>query len=75
MMRMIITMGVIMTAFPLFLNDELYMSVMVISVVMATRTVAFIISTFSGGYVIDRLGSKTSAIVGILVEAATPFRF
>jgi predicted MFS family arabinose efflux permease len=71
MMRMIITMGVIMTAFPIFLNDELYMSVTVIGVVMATRTVAFIISTFSGGYVIDRLGSKTSAIVGILVEAAT----
>lgn len=68
---MIITMGVIMTAFPIFLNDELYMSVTVIGVVMATRTVAFIISTFSGGYVIDRLGSKTSAIVGILVEAAT----
>ena len=64
-------MGVIMTVFPLFLNDELYMSVTVIGIVMATRTIAFIISTFSGGYIIDKLGSKTSAILGILVEAAT----
>lgn len=71
MMRMIITMGVIMTAFPIFLNNELYMPVTVIGIVMATRTVAFMISTFSSRYVIDELGSKTSAIVGILVEVAT----
>jgi len=71
MMRMIITMGVIMTAFPLFLNDELSMTVTVIGVVMAIRTVAFILSTFSGGYAIDRLGAKTAAIVGIVIEAGT----
>jgi MFS family permease len=68
---MVITMGVIMTAFPLFLNDELYMAVPVIGIVMAIRTVAFIITTFSGGHVIERLGSKISAIVGILIEAST----
>jgi len=71
MIRMIITMGVMMTAFPIFLNDELYLTVTMIGLVMTVRSVAFMISTFIGGYVIERLGSKTSAIVGILVEAST----
>lgn len=71
MMRMIITMGVIMTAFPLFLHDELSMTVTMIGMVMTIRTTAFILSTFTGGQVIDRIGIKTGAIAGVFLEAAT----
>jgi predicted MFS family arabinose efflux permease len=71
MLRMIITMGVIMTAFPIFLNDNLGLTVTLIGVAMTFRTVAFMISTFSGGYVMARLGSKRAAIVGVVLEAST----
>jgi MFS family permease len=71
MLRMMITMRVVMTAFPIFLTDELSVTVTIIGVVMSLRTLAFILSTFSGGHVIERLGSKTTTIIGILIEAST----
>jgi predicted MFS family arabinose efflux permease len=71
MLRMIITMSVIMTAFPLFLTDHFALTVTLIGLVMTTRTVAFMIATFSGGHVIDRIGTKSAAVIGILIEATT----
>jgi MFS family permease len=71
LLRMIITMGVIMTAFPLFLTDHLALTVTLIGLVMTARTVAFMIATFSGGHVTDRIGLKPAAITGIVIEAAT----
>lgn len=71
MLRMIITMGVVMTAFPLFLTDHLALTVTMIGLVMTGRTVAFMLATFSGGHVTDRIGLKPTAIVGIVIEAST----
>lgn len=41
-----------------------------IGMAMTVRTVAFMSSTFSGVDMIDRFGSKTSALVGSLIEAS-----
>jgi MFS family permease len=75
MCRMILTMGLMMTVFPLFLHDDLLLTVGLIGVALTVRSLGFISATLLGGYLADRIGPKQTASVGILLESSAFFAF
>ncbi len=75
MCRMILTMGLMMTVFPLFLHDDLLLTVGLIGVALTVRSLGFISATLLGGYLSDRIGPKQTASVGILLESSAFFAF
>lgn len=75
MCRMILTMGLMMTVFPLFLHDDLFLTVGLIGMALTVRSVGFISATLLGGYLADRIGPKHTAGVGILLESSVFFAF
>ena len=75
MCRMILTMGLMMTVFPLFLHDDLLLTVGLIGVALTVRSLGFISATLLGGYLADRIGPKRTASLGILLESAAFLTF
>jgi predicted MFS family arabinose efflux permease len=75
MSRMILTMGLMMTVFPLFLHDDLLLTVGLIGVALTVRSIGFISATLLGGYLADRIGPKRTASVGILLESTAFLAF
>ena len=73
--RMILTMGLMMTVFPLFLHDDLLLTVGLIGVALTVRSVGFIAATLLGGYLADQIGPKHTASIGILLESSAFFAF
>lgn len=75
MCRMILTMGLMMTVFPLFLHDDILLSVGLIGVALTVRSIGFISATILGGYLADRIGPKRTASLGILLESTAFLAF
>jgi MFS family permease len=71
MCRMILTMGLMMTVFPLFLHDDILLTVGLIGVALTVRSIGFISATLLGGYLADWIGPKRTASVGIILESTT----
>jgi ACS family D-galactonate transporter-like MFS transporter len=75
MCRMILTMGLMMTVFPLFLHDDIILTVGLIGVALTVRSIGFISATLLGGYLADRFGPKRTASLGILLESTAFLAF
>lgn len=75
MCRMILTMGLMMTVFPLFLHDDIHLTVGLIGVALSLRSIGFIFTTLLGGYLADRVGAKRTAGLGILLESTAFLMF
>ncbi len=67
-LRMLIMMGVMSTVFPLYLNYQLGISVEYIGIIMSLRTVGYILSTVTSGYLSDMFGRKPMIISGTLLQ-------
>jgi MFS family permease len=61
--------GVMSTIFPLYLHEGLGFEVSLIGIVTAARTVGFITATFVSGHLSDRIGRRSTIMIGLSVEA------
>ncbi len=68
--RMLVMMGLMSTVFPLFLNQQLGLSVELIGVIVSLRTAGLILATLTCGYLSDLLGRKPIVVGGMLIESA-----
>jgi len=68
MTRMLVTHGVMLTVFQLYLNQVLSYDVALIGLIMGVRTAGFCAATFLSGRLTDRLGLRPVITVGLLVE-------
>ena len=75
MCRMILTMGLMMTVFPLFLHDNIHLTVGLIGIALTLRSIGFVFATLLGGYLADRIGAKRTAILGIILESTAFLAF
>jgi len=57
------------TIFPLYLHEGLGFEVSLIGIVTAARTVGFITATFVSGHLSDRIGRRSTIMIGLIVEA------
>jgi MFS family permease len=64
-----------MTVFPLFLHDNILLTVGLIGVTLTLRSIGFISATLLGGYLADRIGAKRTASLGILLESTAFLAF
>jgi MFS family permease len=69
--RMLIWAGFAGTFFPLYVNLELGMSVELIGLIVAMRTMGIIVATATSGRLSDKFGRKPVAILGMLLEAGS----
>jgi len=75
LLRMLIMMGVMSTVFPLYLNYQLGISVEYIGIVMSLRTVGYILSTVTSGYLSDMFGRKPMIISGTLLQTGCMYAY
>jgi len=74
-LRMLITMGIMSTVFPLYLNYQLGISVEYIGIIMSLRTVGYILSTVTSGYLSDMFGRKPMIISGTLLQIGCMYAY
>jgi MFS family permease len=67
--RMFIMNGVMSTVFPLYLHEGLGFEVSLIGIVTAARTVGFITATFVSGNLSDKIGRRSTIMIGLVIEA------
>lgn len=75
LLRMLIMMGVMSTVFPLYLNYQLGISVEYIGIIMSLRTVGYILSTVTSGYLSDMFGRKPMIISGTLLQVGCMYAY
>lgn len=74
-LRMLIMMGIMSTVFPLYLNYQLGISVEYIGIIMSLRTVGYILSTVTSGYLSDMFGRKPMIISGTLLQIGCMYAY
>lgn len=66
--RMLVTWGVMLTVFQLYLNVDRTLGVELIGLIMGARTGGMIIATFASGQLADKIGSKLLIITGLMTS-------
>ncbi len=65
----VVSQGVLFTAYPLYANESLNMSLTDIGLIMGARSVGYVLAIFTMGMISDRIGRKPVLMFGIAATA------